>query len=97
MGKGLGFVWVGRLRIIDLQIVELVERIVRHRGRQIGQLVEALLALAHIPVQAFRKGVEPIGDLVLSTNAGHRIDGRGHSQAVAMVQLLVVAAVEGDA
>lgn len=44
-------------------------------------VVQRLLALAHVPVQALGQRIEPVADLVLRADARHRIDGRGHAKA----------------
>lgn len=61
---------------------------------QVGQLVQALLPLADVPVQAFGQRIEPIGDLVLGAYARHRVDGGRYVEAITMEQLLTVPAVK---
>lgn len=59
-------------------LLQGVQRVVGAGMREIGQFVQRFLPLAHVPVQALGEGVEPIGYLVLGTDAGHRILGCGH-------------------
>ena len=63
--------------------------------REISELVEVFLSLADVPMEAFRKGIEPVGDLFLSADARYRINGGCDAQAVAVAEFLAVAAVKG--
>lgn len=55
--------------------------VLRAGSGQVGQLVQALLPLADVPVQTLGQRIEPVGDLVLGAYAGHRVDRGCHVQA----------------
>jgi len=54
------------------------------------------LLFPHIPVQALRQRVKPVGDLVLGTDGGNRVDAGGNPKAVPVAQLLPFSPVKGD-
>ena len=60
---------------------ERVDGVVRGAAGEVGELVEVLLLLAHVPVQALGQGGEPVGDLVLRADRRHGVDGGGHAEA----------------
>lgn len=84
------------LHIVQFHVLDLVQRVLRSGCRQIRQLVQALLSLAHIPVQSVGQGCEPVGYLILGADAWHGINGGGHAKAVAMEELLPVASIEAN-
>lgn len=61
--------------------VERVEGVVAGGMREVAQLIQVLLLLAHVPVQALGERVEPVGDLVGCADRRHRVDRRRHPQA----------------
>ena len=68
--------------LLDGLVRELrVKRVVGGATREVGELVEVLLLLPHVPVEALGERGEPVGDLVLRAYRRHRIDGRGHAEA----------------
>ena len=68
--------------LLDGLVRELrVERVVGGAAREVGELVEVLLLLPDVPVEALGERGEPVGDLVLRAYRRHRVDGRGHAQA----------------
>lgn len=48
---------------------------------QVGVLVQLLLLLAHVPVQAFGQALEPVRDLVLGADRRDGVDRHGHAEA----------------
>jgi hypothetical protein len=61
--------------------LQVVQGVLAAAAREVGQFVQALLTLAYVPVQTLGQRIEPIGDLVLGTNTGHRVDRCGNSEA----------------
>lgn len=64
--------------------------------RQIAQLVQVLLPLPDVPMQALGQGIEPIGDLIGRADTRYRIDRRCYPQTVAVEEFLSVSTVERD-
>lgn len=80
--KFLSTIAIEKLEVVffdQFGLLQGIQGVVGAGMREIGQFVQRLLPLAHVPVQTFGKRVEPIGYLVLGTDAGHRILGGGHS------------------
>ena len=73
----------GTTSLLDCLVRELrVKGVVGGAAREVGELVEVLLLLPDVPVEALGERGEPVGDLVLRAYRRHRVDGRGHAEAV---------------
>lgn len=88
----LRLIWQGDWLL--LRFLKGVHCVIWWGSRQVRELVEMLLLLANIPMQAFGQRSKPVRDLILGANRRHWINGCGHMKAVSMLEFLALTSVK---
>lgn len=68
--------------IDTIEFIEFVKSILARSvlASEVAQFIQALLTFSYVPMQAFCKRIEPVGNLVLRTNTWNRINRRSNTK-----------------